>query len=69
MCPGLIEVLFGIISEVLQGKRPHSLIIRLQFSHHPSPEVVPNSVILFIFQTYLLMLFGYLKKKKTSLKK
>jgi len=64
MCREQIELLFGIISEAMQGKRPHSLIVRLQFLYHSSPQAVPSSSTRFIYQTYLLMLFGFKKKKK-----
>lgn len=37
-----VEFLLGIVSEATQGKRPHNLIVRLQFSRHPSPGRSPK---------------------------
>lgn len=62
-----MEVVFGIISEALQGKMPHSLIVRLHFFTLPFPEVVPSSITHFLNQTYLLMLFDCSKKEKKKI--
>lgn len=44
MCQDHIDFLFGIISEAMQEKRPHHLIVRPHFLHHSSPEVIPGSI-------------------------
>lgn len=72
MCQEHKEIFLGVISEAMQGKRAHNLIVGSRVLHHPFPEIVSSSITHFIYCIYHLMQFGCLKKsflkKQISLK-